>query len=184
MGTFDAGGGDPGGTNIIRVNWIFSCNLDGSGEVVRPKARLLARGFGQHAEIEYFKSLLSCRSVTSIRHFAALACELRLDLCDFDAEEAVVQRRLKVVLFIRLPHSRGALFAEVVRLPCDHCCSRQASQPRHHHLKARMKGLRFRIRSMTRLTDAFQGGVEHSPMHLSRVGLALLSSGGWWMVLT
>ena len=63
---------------------------------MRAKARLVARGFGQREGIDFFDTFSPCPSVMSIRLLAALACELDLDLCHFDAEQAFVQSYLDV----------------------------------------------------------------------------------------
>ena len=63
---------------------------------MRAKARLVARGFGQREGIDFFDTFSPCPSVMSIRLLAALACELDLDLCHFDAEQAFVQSDLDV----------------------------------------------------------------------------------------
>ena len=58
---------------------------------MRAKARLVARGFAQREGVDFFEAFSPCSSVTSIRLLAAIACELGLDLCHFDAEQAFVQ---------------------------------------------------------------------------------------------
>ena len=61
---------------------------------MRAKVRLVARGFDQREGIDFFDTFFPCPSVISIRLLAALACELDLDLCHFDAEQAFVQSDL------------------------------------------------------------------------------------------
>ena len=85
------------------------------GIVVRAKARLVARGFGQRKGIDLFDTFSPCPSVMSIRLLAALACELDLDLCHFDAEQAFVLSDFNEVVYIRLPPGCGALPGKVVR---------------------------------------------------------------------
>ena len=65
---------------------------------MRAKARLVARGFDQREGIDFFDTFSPCPSVMSIRLLAALACELDLDLCRFDAEQAFVQSDLDEVV--------------------------------------------------------------------------------------
>ena len=69
---------------------MYSWKSDEFGNVVRAKARLVARGFGQREDIDFFDTFSPCPSVMSIRLLAALACELDLDLCHFDVEQAFV----------------------------------------------------------------------------------------------
>ena len=95
---------------------MYSWKSDEFGNVVRAKARLVARGFGQCEGIDFFDTFSPCPSVMSIRLLAALACELDVDLCHFDAEQAFVQLDLDEVVHIHLPPGCGALFGKVVRL--------------------------------------------------------------------
>ena len=83
---------------------------------MRAKARLVARGFGQREGIDFFDTFTPCPSVISVRLLASLACELDLDLCHFDTEQAFVQSDLDEVVYIRLPPGCGALSDKVVRL--------------------------------------------------------------------
>ena len=88
---------------------MYSWKSDEFGDVVRAKSRLVARGFGQRESIDLFDTFSPCPSVMSIRLLAALACELDLDLCHFDSEQALVQSDLDEVVYIRLPPGCGAL---------------------------------------------------------------------------
>ena len=95
---------------------MYSWKSDEFGIVVRAEARLVARGFGQPEGIDFFHTFFSCPSVISIRLLAALACELDLDLCHLDAEQAFVQSDLDEVVYISLPPSCGALSGKMERL--------------------------------------------------------------------
>ena len=79
----------------------------------------------------------------SIRLLAALACELDLDLCHFDAEQAFVQSDLDEVVYIRLPPGCGAFSGKVVRLRRSLYGLKQASRTCHYHLVRGMKALGF-----------------------------------------
>ena len=70
---------------------------------MRAKARLVARGFGQREGIDFIDTFSPSPSVMSVRLLAALACEMDLDLCHFDAEQAFVQSDVDEVVYIRLP---------------------------------------------------------------------------------
>ena len=110
---------------------------------MRAKARLVARGFGQREGTDFFVTFPPCPSVMSIRLLAALACELDLDLCHFDAEQAFVQSDLDEVVYIGLPPGCGALSGKVVRLRRSLYGLKQASRTWHYHLVRGMKALGF-----------------------------------------
>ncbi|CAB1110059.1 unnamed protein product [Ectocarpus sp. CCAP 1310/34] len=104
---------------------------------------LVARGFGQREGIDFFETFSPCPSVTSIRLLAALACELGLDLCHFDTEQAFVQSELQECVYIRLPQGCGALSGNIVRLRRSLYGLKQASRTWHKHLVRGMKCLGF-----------------------------------------
>ena len=79
----------------------------------------------------------------SIRLLAAIACELDLDLCHFDAEQAFVQSDLDKIVYIRLPPGCGALSGKVVGLRRSLYGLNQASQTWHYHLARGIKALGF-----------------------------------------
>ena len=62
--------------------------------MVRAKARLVARGFKQHEGIDFLRLLPQTPAASCFRLLGAIACEFGLDLCHFDAEQAIVQSSL------------------------------------------------------------------------------------------
>ena len=102
--------------NIISARWVYSWKSDEFGIVLQGKARLGAKDFGQREGVDFFDTFSPCPSVISIRLLAALACELDLDLCHFDSEQAFVQSDLDEVVYISLPPSCGALAGKAERL--------------------------------------------------------------------
>ena len=110
---------------------------------MRAKATLIARGFGQREGIDFFDTFSPCPSVISIRLLAALAYELDLDLCRFDAEQAFVQSDLDEVVYISLPPSCGTLSGKVEKLRRSLYGLKQASRTWRYHLVRGMKALGF-----------------------------------------
>ena len=110
---------------------------------MRAKARLVARGFGQREGIDLFDTISPCPFVMSVRLLAALACELGLDLCHFDAEQAFVQSDLDEVVYILSPPGCGTLSGKVVRLCRSLYGLKQGSRTWHYHLVIGMKALGF-----------------------------------------
>ena len=110
---------------------------------MRAKARLVARGFAQREGVDFFETFSPCPSVTSVCLLAALACEIGLDFCHFDAEQAFVRSELKEIVFICLPQGGGALSDMVVRLGRSLYGLKQASRTWHQHLVRGMECLGF-----------------------------------------
>ena len=113
------------------------------GQVVRAKARLVARGFSQREGIDYLETFSPCPCLPSIRLLAAIACELGWDLCHFDAEQAFVQSKLDEDVYLRMPQGCGALSGKVVKLGRSLYGLKQASRTWHNHLVRGMRSLGF-----------------------------------------
>ena len=110
---------------------------------MRAKARLVARGFTQREGVDYLETFSPCPSVPSIRLLTAIACELDLDLCHFDAEQAFVQSTLDEDVYLRLPQGCGNLSGKVVKLGRSLYGLKQSSRTWHNHLMKGMKHLGF-----------------------------------------
>ncbi|CAB1100735.1 unnamed protein product [Ectocarpus sp. CCAP 1310/34] len=74
---------------------------------------------------------------------AALACELNLDLCHFDVEQAFVRSELEEDVYMRLPQGCGALSGMTVKLGKILYGLRQASRQWHAMLKRCLVELGF-----------------------------------------
>ena len=74
---------------------------------MRAKARLVARGFSQGEGVDYLETFSPYPYGPSIRLSTALACELGLDLCRFEAEQAFVQSKLGKDVYLRISQGCG-----------------------------------------------------------------------------
>ena len=122
---------------------MYASKTNEFGQVVRAKARLVARGFSQREGIDYLETFSPCPCVPSIRLLTAIACELGLDLCHFDAEQAFVQSKLDEDVYLRMPQGCGALSGKVVKLGRSLYGLKQASRTWHNHLVRGMRSLGF-----------------------------------------
>ncbi|CAB1107872.1 unnamed protein product [Ectocarpus sp. CCAP 1310/34] len=91
---------------------------------------------------EYF-GLLEAGTFTPAKMLAALACELNLDLCHFDIEQAFLRSELEEDVLMRLPQGCGALSGLVVKLGKSLYGLRQASRQWHAMLKRCLVALGF-----------------------------------------
>ena len=113
------------------------------GQVVRAKARLVARGLSQRGGIGYLETFSPWPCVPSVRSLTAIACELGLDLCNFGAEQAFVQSKLDEDAYLGMPQGCGALSGKVMKLGRSFYGLKQASRTWHNHLVRGMRSLGF-----------------------------------------
>ena len=78
-----------------------------------------------------------------MRLLSAIACELDLDVCHFDVEQAFVQSKLDEDVFLRLPRGCGRLYSKVVRLNKSLYGLKQAFRSWHAHLTTYLNTLGF-----------------------------------------
>lgn len=129
--------------NIIDAKWVYAFKTDGFGRICKAKARLVARGFKQREGIDFGETFAPTVSGSCVRLLASIACELDLDLCHFDVDQAFVQSDLKEDVFMRLPQGCGRLSGTVVRLNKSLYGLKQASRSWHAHLTECLKSLGF-----------------------------------------
>ena len=128
---------------MVSAKWVFTWKSDENGKVVKAKARLVARGFSQRPGVDYNETFAPTPAAPCIRLMAAIACELQMDLCHFDVQQAFVQAELKETVLMRMPQGCGALSGRVLRLNRSLYGLKQASRSWHNHLVTRLKGLGF-----------------------------------------
>ena len=63
----------PPGKNLVTCKWVFKAKHDANGNIVRLKARLVARGFSQAYGIDYFDTFAPVAKLTTYRTIFALA---------------------------------------------------------------------------------------------------------------
>ena len=78
-----------------------------------------------------------------MRLLSVVACELDLDVCHFDVEQAFVQSKLDEDVFLRLPKGCGRLSGKTVRLNKSLYGLKQAFLSWHAHLTTCLKTLGF-----------------------------------------
>ena len=82
-------------------------------------------------------------SSSCVRLLSAIACELDLDVCHFDVEQALLQSKLDGDVFLCLPKGCGRLPGMIVRLKKSLYGLKQASRSWHAHLTTCLKTLGF-----------------------------------------
>ena len=75
---------------MVSAKWVFTWKADENGKVVKAKARLVARGFSQRPGVDFNETFAPTPAASCVRLMAAIACELQLNLCHFDVQQAFV----------------------------------------------------------------------------------------------
>jgi hypothetical protein len=65
----------PSGTNLVSTKWVFIIKVKSDGTLDRFKARLIARGFSQIYNIDYFETFAPTVQIDTLRVFLAIAAK-------------------------------------------------------------------------------------------------------------
>ena len=88
---------------MFDAKWLFSWKSDEIVGLEKTKSRLLARVFKQHEGKNFGETFAATVWGSCVRLLRAITCELDLDVCHFDVEQAFVQSKLDGDVFLRLP---------------------------------------------------------------------------------
>ena len=103
----------PVGCNLLSTKWIFSYKRDSKGNVLKGKARLVARGFEQKHGIDYNETFAPVARMDSVRTLLAIAAAKGLSVGKFDVATAFLNGPIDGDVYIEPP--------EGVKLEPDQC---------------------------------------------------------------
>lgn len=106
----------PKGRTAITAKWVFKTKSDDNGNIVRYKARLVARGCSQKPGIDYLETFSPVVRYNSIRFLIALAVQNGLKIHQMDAITAFLQGDLNEEIFMRQPEHYDDGTGRVCRL--------------------------------------------------------------------
>jgi hypothetical protein len=78
----------PGGVNVVDSKWVFRLKKDAEGNIVKWKARLVARGFTQIYGVDYFETFAPVARLASVRFILAVAARNDWEVFMFDFHSA------------------------------------------------------------------------------------------------
>ena len=102
--------------------------------VTSAQPRLVARGCEHREGIDFFETFAPTPTASCIRYLGAIACELDLNICHSDTEQAFVQSNLDKNVFMQLHQGCVEVSGKVVRLNRSLYGLKQASTSGHNHL--------------------------------------------------
>ena len=101
-GTYDAAT-PPHRWKPIGARWMFLYKTNKDGRIVKMKARLMAEGFSQVQDVDYFQTFAPTPSSASVNILAAVAKEHGLTMFHLDVAHAFVRAKLDVEIYMNLP---------------------------------------------------------------------------------
>jgi Reverse transcriptase (RNA-dependent DNA polymerase) len=93
----------PSGKNIVSCKWVFKAKQDANGNVVRFKARLVARGFSQAYGVDYFETYAPVAKLATYRTIFALSALEKWEIHGMDVITAYLLGKLDEEIYMTQP---------------------------------------------------------------------------------
>lgn len=87
----------------ISAKWVFTTKKDKAGNIIRHKARLVARGFQQKAGIDYTEIYAPVAGIETIRFLLALCAQKCLVFKQFDISTAFLHGTIEETIYMQAP---------------------------------------------------------------------------------
>ncbi|GKB35095.1 retrovirus-related pol polyprotein from transposon TNT 1-94 [Tanacetum coccineum] len=88
---------------IIALKWIYKVNLDEYGDVLKNKARLMAKGYQQEEGIDFEESFAPVACIEAIRIFIANAASKNITIYQMDVKTTFLNSELKEEVYVSQP---------------------------------------------------------------------------------
>ncbi|GKE15821.1 retrovirus-related pol polyprotein from transposon TNT 1-94 [Tanacetum coccineum] len=85
---------------IIALKWIYKVKLDEYGDVLKNKARLLAKGYRQEEGIDFEESFAPVARIEPIRIFIANAASKNMTIYQMDVKTVFLNGELKEEVYV------------------------------------------------------------------------------------
>ena len=82
----------------------------------KTKSRLVAKGFSQVQDVDYFQTFASTPSLASIKILAAVANEQGLKIFHLDVAQAFVRAKIDAEIYTKLPDGCGDMSGKIICL--------------------------------------------------------------------
>lgn len=93
----------PKSRKAVGCKWVFKTKRDAAGEIVRYKARLVARGFSQVQGLDFNETFAPVAKFTTIRCIVALGAALDLEMHQMDVKTAFLNGDLEEDIYMEQP---------------------------------------------------------------------------------
>ena len=106
----------PRNRNVVTCKWIFKVKRGQNGEIVRLKARLVARGFSQVYGMDYWDTFAPVAKLSSLRLLLAIAAHEDLEIHQMDVVTAFLASDIDEEIYMEQPE--GFEVGEAGELVC------------------------------------------------------------------
>ena len=93
----------PKGRKIISTKWVFSIKRDENNQIVKFKARLVARGFTQEFGIDFDLTYSPTLNSDSLKLLIAIAAKMCWNVFQLDIKAAYLNANLDKTIFVKIP---------------------------------------------------------------------------------
>nr|GEU77186.1 hypothetical protein [Tanacetum cinerariifolium] len=88
---------------VITLKWIYKVKLDELGDILKNKARLVARGYRQEVGIDFEESFASVARLEAIRIFLAYVVHMNMVVYQMDVKTAFLNGNLQEEVYVSQP---------------------------------------------------------------------------------
>ena len=106
----------PDGVNVVSSRWVFAWKVDKDSNILKPKARLAARGFSQLHTVDFLETYAPIPAASSVKLLVAIAVKNDWELRQLDVKQAFIQADLDFNVFMKLSDGCGDKSSKVVKL--------------------------------------------------------------------
>ena len=125
----------PDGVNVvISARWMFAWKVDKYDNIVKSKARLVARGFSQVHTVDFLEIYAPTPAASSVKLLVAIAAKNDWELRQLDVKQASIPADLDFNVFMKLPDGCGDKSGKIVKLNKSVCGVKQAGRRWAMHL--------------------------------------------------
>ena len=106
----------PDGVNVVSARWVFAWRVDKDGYIVKPKARLVARGFSQVHTVDFLEIYAPTPAAFSVKLLVGITVKHDWELRQLDVKQAFIRVDLDFNVFMKLPDGCRDKSGKVVKL--------------------------------------------------------------------
>ncbi|RVE48690.1 hypothetical protein evm_006656 [Chilo suppressalis] len=94
-------------TRVIRCKWVYKQKRDADGNIIKYKARIVAKGYSQVACVDYYETFAPVVRHSSLRTLFALAAQRNLKMRHMDVETAFLNGDLEEHVYMEQPEGNS-----------------------------------------------------------------------------